>query len=101
MPMNEALFFSVKLLVYPMITGSKKRNSENSVSLHGMFASVDNFDKNFTFMGLLDFLFNSKEKREKEKRVKDVLKRTDDFIEQTEKMLDEMQKEDKRWRSGL
>ena len=43
-------------------------------------------------MGLLDFLFKSKEERRKEKRVKDVLKRADDFIEQTEKMLDEMQK---------
>ena len=48
-------------------------------------------------MGLFDFLFKSKEEREKEKRVNDVLKRTDDFIERTEKMLDEMQKDDKRW----
>lgn len=45
-------------------------------------------------MGLLDFLFKSREERRKEKRVKDVLKRTDDFIERTEKMLDEMQKSD-------
>ena len=43
-------------------------------------------------MGLLDFLFKRKEERRKEKRVKDVLKRTDDFIERTERMLDEMQK---------
>ena len=43
-------------------------------------------------MGLLDFLFKSKEERRKEKRVKDVLKRADDAIEQTERMLDEMQK---------
>ena len=43
-------------------------------------------------MGLLDFLFKIKEERRKEKRVKDVLKRTDDFIERTERMLDEMQK---------
>ena len=42
-------------------------------------------------MGLLDFLFKSKEERRK-KRVKDVLKRTDDFIERRERMLDEMQK---------
>ena len=46
-------------------------------------------------MGLLDFLFKSKEERKKEKRVKDVLKRTDNFIEQTERMLDEMQKHNK------
>ena len=53
------------------------------------------------FMGLFDFLFKSKEERAKEKRVNDVLKKTDDFIERTEKMLDEMQKDDRRWRSGL
>lgn len=38
-------------------------------------------------MGLFDFLFKSKEERAKDKRVKDVLKRTDDFIERTEKNL--------------
>ena len=38
-------------------------------------------------MGLLDFIFKSKEERRKEKRVKDVLKRTDDFIERTETIL--------------
>lgn len=43
-------------------------------------------------MGLLDFLFKSKERRVKEKRVKDVLRRTDDSIARTEKMLDEMQR---------
>lgn len=52
-------------------------------------------------MGLFGFLFKSKEERRKEKRVNDVLKRTDDFIERTEKMLDEMQKDDKRWRSSI
>ncbi len=52
-------------------------------------------------MGLLDFLFKSKEEREKEQRVKDVLKKTDDFIERTERMLDEMKKDDERWRRGL
>ena len=46
-------------------------------------------------MGLLDFLFKSKEERRKEKRVKDVLKRTDDFIDHTERMLEEMQKSNK------
>ena len=51
--------------------------------------------------GLFDFLFKSKEEREKEKRVKDVLERTDDFIERTEKMLDEMKKDDERWQKGL
>ena len=52
-------------------------------------------------MGLFDFLFKSKEERSKDKRVKEVLKKTDDFIERTEKMLDEMQMDDRRWRSGL
>lgn len=52
-------------------------------------------------MGFFDFLYKSKEERAKEKRVKDVLKRTDDFIERTERMLDEMQKDDRRWYSGL
>lgn len=51
-------------------------------------------------MGLFDFLFKSKEEREKEKRVKDVLERTDDFIERTEKILDDMKKDDERWRRG-
>lgn len=46
-------------------------------------------------MGLLDFLFKSKEERRKEERVKDVLKRTDDFIERTERILDEMQRNNK------
>lgn len=50
-------------------------------------------------MGLLGFLFKSKEERAKDKRVKDVLKKTDDFIERTEKMLDEMKKDDDKWRS--
>lgn len=52
-------------------------------------------------MGLFDFLFKNKKEREKENRVNDVLKRTDDFIERTEKMLDDMQKDDRRWRDGL
>lgn len=52
-------------------------------------------------MGIFDFLFKNKEECAKEKRVNDVLKKTDDFIERTEKMLDEMQKDDRRWRSGL
>ena len=52
-------------------------------------------------MGLFDFLFKSKEQCAKEKRVNDVLKKTDDFIERTEKMLDEMKKDDERWRRGL
>lgn len=41
-------------------------------------------------MGLLDFIFKSSEKRKKEKRVKDVLKRTDKFIKETEDLLDKM-----------
>lgn len=52
-------------------------------------------------MGLLDFLFKSKEERKKDKWIEDVLQRTDDFIERTERMLDEMEKDDKRWRSRL
>lgn len=52
-------------------------------------------------MGLFDYIFKSKKEREQEARVKDVLKRTDDFIERTERMLDEMEKDDKRWRSRL
>jgi len=55
----------------------------------------------FWLMGLFDFLFKSKEQRAKEKRVNDVLKKTDDFIERTEKKLDEMKKDDERWRRGL
>lgn len=45
-------------------------------------------------MGFLDFLFKNKEDRAKDKRVKGVLKRTDDFIERTEKMHDEMRRDD-------
>ena len=41
-------------------------------------------------MGLFDFLFKSREQRKKDKRVNDLLKRTDKFIEETEKMLDDM-----------
>ena len=52
-------------------------------------------------MGLLDFLFKSTEERKKDKQIEDVLPRTDDFIERTERMLDEMEKDDKRWRSRL
>lgn len=52
-------------------------------------------------MGLFDYIFKSRKEREQEARVKDVLKRTDDFIERTERMLDEMEKDDKRWRSRL
>ena len=60
-----------------------------------------NKTQNCETMGLFDFLFKSKEERTKEKRVNDVLKKTDDFIERTEKMLDEMKKDDERWRRGL
>lgn len=41
-------------------------------------------------MGVFDFIFKSKKEREQEKRIKDVLKRTDDFIERTERKLDSM-----------
>lgn len=41
-------------------------------------------------MGLFDFLFKSREQRKKDKRVNDLLKRTDKFIEGTEKMLDDI-----------
>lgn len=52
-------------------------------------------------MGILDFLFKSKEQRKKDKRLKDVLKSTDDFIERTEDMLDKMERDDRRWREGF
>ena len=52
-------------------------------------------------MGLFDFIFKSREERRKEKEVRDVLRRTDDFIEKTERMLDWMQKDDRKWRNGL
>ena len=48
-------------------------------------------------MGLLDFLFKSKKQREQEKRVKEVLERTDRFIERTEQKLDDMRRDDHRW----
>ena len=41
-------------------------------------------------MGLFDFLSKSREQRKKDKRVNDLLNRTDKFIEDTEKMLDDM-----------
>lgn len=41
-------------------------------------------------MGLLDFFLKSFEERKKEKRVKEVLKRTDKFIKETEDLLDKM-----------
>ena len=49
-------------------------------------------------MGLLDFLFKSRQERQQQKRVDEVIKRTDDFIERTERMLDEMQRGDKQWK---
>ena len=48
-------------------------------------------------MGLFDFLFNRKKQREPEKRVKEVLERTDWFIERTEQKLDDMRRDDHRW----
>lgn len=39
-------------------------------------------------MGLLYFIIKSSEERKKEKRVQDVLKRTDKFIKETEDLLD-------------
>lgn len=50
-------------------------------------------------MGLNDFLFKSKEERSKDKRVKDVLKKTDEFIERTETMLSDFEKDDEEWRA--
>lgn len=51
-------------------------------------------------MGLLDFIFKSSEERKKEKRVKDVLKRTDKFIKETEDLLDKSI-EYQTWVNGL
>ena len=76
--------------------------SPKLLSLHRhYFSKTFNKIQNNETMGLFDFLVKSKEERAKEKRVNDVLKRTDDFIERTEKMLDEMKKDDERWRRGL
>lgn len=52
-------------------------------------------------MGFFDLIFKSKKEREQEKRVKEVLKRADDFIERTERMLDKFEEDDKRWRRNL
>lgn len=52
-------------------------------------------------MGLFDLIFKSKNEREQEKRVNDVLKRTDDFIERTERMLDKFEEDDKQWRKNI
>ncbi|MCQ2306674.1 MAG: hypothetical protein MJ000_03790 [Bacteroidales bacterium] len=52
-------------------------------------------------MGLLKLLFKNKKEREQDKHVEKVLKRTDDFIEHTERMLDEFEEDDKRWRRNL
>lgn len=50
-------------------------------------------------MGLIDYIFKSKKEREQEMRVKDALNRADDVIERTERMLEEMRRDDKRWRN--
>lgn len=52
-------------------------------------------------MGLFDYIFKSKKEREQDKLVKDTLNRADDVIERTERMLEEMQHDDKRWRNGM
>ena len=52
-------------------------------------------------MGLFDYIFKSKKEREQDKRVNDALNHADDVIERTERMLQEMQRDDKRWRNGL
>ena len=52
-------------------------------------------------MGLFDYIFKSKKEREQDKCVNDALNRADDVIERTERMLEEMQRDDKRWRNSL
>lgn len=52
-------------------------------------------------MGLFDLFTKKKSKGAQDKRVEDVLRRTDDFIERTERMLDEMKRDDEKWRKGL
>lgn len=52
-------------------------------------------------MGLFDYIFKSKKEREQDKRVNDTLNRADDVIERTERMLEEMQRDDKCWRKSL
>lgn len=46
-------------------------------------------------MGLFDYIFKSKKKREQDARVKDALKRADDTIARIEAGLE---KNEKRWR---
>ena len=52
-------------------------------------------------MGIFDYIFKSKKEREQDKRVNDALNRADDIVERTERMLEEMQRDDKRWRNGV
>ena len=52
-------------------------------------------------MGIFDYIFKSKKEREQDKRVNDSLNRAYDILERTELMLEEMQRDDKRWRNGL
>ena len=52
------------------------------------------YNKAIFILGILDYLFKSKEQRKKDRCLKDVLKRTDDFIERTEEMLDKMERDD-------
>ena len=52
-------------------------------------------------MGIFDYIFKSKKEREQDKRVNDSLNRADDIVERTERMLEEMQRDNKRWRNGL
>lgn len=52
-------------------------------------------------MGLFDLFTKKKSKSSQDKRVEDVLRRTDDFIDRTERMLDEMKRDDEKWRKGL
>lgn len=49
-------------------------------------------------MGLFDLLFKNRQERLQQKRVDEVINRTDDFIERTERMLDEMQRDDQHWK---
>ena len=49
-------------------------------------------------MGLFDYIFKSRKKREQDARVKEAINRADDVIERTERMLDRMKKDDESWK---
>lgn len=49
-------------------------------------------------MSLLGDLFKSKEERERDRRAQEAIRRADDVIARTEKLLEDMQRDDQRWK---